>query len=75
MLGDETSDGMTRCNRRLGEVLTAWIASAKCAMLRSWMSDLLAGLDGRRTLGAQMHKLSNWIDRIAPRFARLELNP
>jgi hypothetical protein len=73
MLGDETSDGMTRCNRRLGEVVTAWIASAKCAMLRSWMSDLLAGFDGRRTLGAQMH--DNWIDRIAPRFARLELNP
>jgi hypothetical protein len=43
MLEDETSDGMTRCKRMRGEVSTAWIASAKCAMLRSSMSDLLAG--------------------------------
>ncbi len=37
MLEDETSDGMIRCNRRLGEVLTACIASAKSAMLRTWI--------------------------------------
>jgi hypothetical protein len=59
---------MIRCNRRPGEVVSAWIARAKCAMLASWV-------DGRRTLGAEMHKLSNCIDRIAPRVARLEFNP